>query len=52
MMSNVCCGVACYTDSLVTVNLIKEDLNHFHVYVVFIQNIKDLLSSRNFSLHH
>jgi ribonuclease HI len=45
-------GVTCYSDSLLTVNLIKEDLNHFHVYAVLIQNIKDLLSSRNFSLHH
>jgi len=44
--------VACYSDSLLTVNLIKEDLNHFHVYAVLIQNIKDLFSSRNFSLHH
>jgi len=44
--------VACYSNSLLTVNLIKEDLNHFHVYVVLIQNIKDLLSTRNYYLHH
>jgi ribonuclease HI len=44
--------VACYTDSLLTVKLIKEDLNQFHVYAVLIQNIKDLLISRNYSLHH
>ena len=44
--------VACYSDSLLSVNLIKEDLNQFHVYVVLIRNIKDLLSSRNYSLHH
>jgi len=44
--------LACYSDFLLTVNLIKDDLNHFHVYVVIIQNIKDLMSSRNFSLHH
>jgi len=44
--------VACHSDSLPTVNLIKEDLNHFKVYVVLILNIKDLFSSRNFSLHH
>lgn len=28
--------VACYSDSLLTVNLMKEELNHFHVYVVLI----------------
>jgi len=44
--------VACYSDSLLTVNLIKEDLNHFHVYAVLIQNIKDLLGSRSFTLQH
>jgi len=37
--------LACYS-------LIKEDSNHFHVYAVLIQNIKDIISSRNFSLHH
>jgi len=44
--------LACYLDSLLTVNLIKEDLNQFHVYAVLIQNIKDLMSTRNFSLLH
>jgi len=44
--------VACYTNSLLIVNLIKEASNQFHVYDVLIQNIKDLLSSRNFTLHH
>jgi ribonuclease HI len=44
--------LVCYSDSLLTVNLIKEDLNHYHVYAVLIQNIKDLMDSRNFTLHH
>jgi ribonuclease HI len=44
--------LVCYSDSLLTVNLIKEDVSQFHVYVVIIQDIKDILSSRNFSLHH
>jgi len=44
--------LAYYSDSLLTVNLIKDDLNHFHVYVVLIQNIKDLISSTNFTLQH
>ncbi|XP_024630819.1 uncharacterized protein [Medicago truncatula] len=44
--------VACYSDSLLTVNLIKQDICQYHVYAVIIQNIKDLPSSRNFSLEH
>jgi len=44
--------LACYSDSLLIVNLIKDYLNHFHIYVVLIQNIKDLMSSRNFTLQH
>jgi len=28
--------LACYSDSLLIVNLIKDDLNHFHVYAVII----------------
>lgn len=44
--------LVCYSDSLLTVKLIKEDLNHFHVYVVLIQNIKDLMVSRHFTLLH
>jgi ribonuclease HI len=47
-----CGDLACYSDSLLTVNLIKDDLPQYHVYVVLIQNIKDLLNSRNYSLQH
>jgi ribonuclease HI len=47
-----CEELACYLDSLFAVNLITDDLNQFHVYAVLIQNIKDIMSSRNFYLHH
>jgi len=47
-----CEELACYSDTLLVVNLIKDDLNHFHVYVVLIQNIKDIMSTSNFSLQH
>jgi len=50
---NLNCGnLACYSDSLLTVNLIKDDLPQYHVYDVLIQNIKDLINSRNYSLQH
>jgi hypothetical protein len=42
----------CYSDSLLAVNLIMNDTPRFHIYVVLIQNIKDLLVDRNISLHH
>ncbi|XP_024642131.1 uncharacterized protein [Medicago truncatula] len=42
----------CYSDSLLAVNLIMNDTPRFHIYAVLIQNIKDLLVDRNFSLHH
>jgi ribonuclease HI len=44
--------VVCYSDSLLTVNLINDDYSRYHVYAVLIQNIKDLLSTTNFSLRH
>jgi len=44
--------LVCYSDSLLAMNLIKEDLNQFHVYVVLIQNIKDIMSSLHVNLHH
>jgi len=46
-----CDDLACYSNSLLTVNLIKDDLPQYHVYVVLIKNIKDL-NSRNYSLQH
>ncbi|XP_024634787.1 uncharacterized protein [Medicago truncatula] len=44
--------LVCYSDSLLAVNLIKGDTSFYHVYAVLIQNIKDLLNSRNYSIHH
>lgn len=41
--------LACYSDSLLTANLIKEEVSQFHVYAIIIQDIKDLLRSRNLS---
>ncbi|XP_024628936.1 uncharacterized protein [Medicago truncatula] len=44
--------VMCYSDSLLAVNLIMNDTPRYHTYAVLIQNIKDLLSVRNITLHH
>lgn len=48
----VCVQIKCPNDCLLTVNLMKDDLPQYHVYVFLIQNIKDLLNSRNYSLQH
>ncbi|XP_039687430.1 uncharacterized protein [Medicago truncatula] len=44
--------LACYSNSLLSINLIKGDTPHYHVYVVLIQNIKDILATNNFTFHH
>jgi len=44
--------LVCYSDSLLSVSLIIGHASNFHVYRVLIQDIKDLLSSRNFTIHH
>jgi ribonuclease HI len=44
--------LVCYSDSLLAVNLINGDTSQFHAYAVIIQDIKDMLVSRNYSLHH
>lgn len=44
--------LVCYSDSLHAVNLINSDTSHYHVYDVLIQDIKDLLNSRGYTLHH
>ncbi|AES60552.1 hypothetical protein MTR_1g056190 [Medicago truncatula] len=31
---------------------LERDTSFYHVYAVLIQNIKDLLNSRNYSIHH
>jgi len=43
-----CGNLACYSDSLLAVNLIRDDLPRYHVYDVLVNNIKDILNSRNF----
>lgn len=42
----------CYSDSLISANLIFVNTSQFHIYVVLIQDIKDLLATINFSIHH
>jgi ribonuclease HI len=44
--------LACYSDSLLSINLIKGDIPHYHVYAVLIQNIKDILATNNFTVYH
>ncbi|PNX97264.1 S-like ribonuclease [Trifolium pratense] len=41
-----------YSDSLHCVNLIKGPPVKYHIHVVLIQDIKELLSQTNVSLHH
>ena len=40
----------CYSDSLLSINLIFVNTLRFHIYVVLIQDIKDMLYSRNYVL--
>jgi ribonuclease HI len=43
----------CYSDSLQCINLIKgPQVNKYHIHVVLIQDIKELLSHVNVSLDH
>ncbi|KAK2421829.1 hypothetical protein QL285_032414 [Trifolium repens] len=44
--------LVCYSDSLHCVNLIQGPQVKFHIHAVLIQDIKELLSQTNFSLHH
>jgi len=44
--------LVCYSDSLLSVKLLNNSTSRFHAYAVLIQDIKDILSSRNFSIHH
>jgi len=41
-----------YSDSLHSINLITENSSHFHAHAVLIQDIRDVLSQGNYSLHH
>jgi ribonuclease HI len=44
--------LVCYSDSMQSVKLLTEHASLYHAYAVLIQDIKDLLQTRNFSLHH
>ncbi|XP_024630825.2 uncharacterized protein [Medicago truncatula] len=44
--------LVCYSDSLLSISLITGHASNLHVYAVLIQDIKDLLSSRSFTIHH
>jgi len=44
--------LACYSDSLLSINIIPSQASKYHVYAVLIQDIKDLLAAHNFSVHH
>ncbi|XP_024628612.1 uncharacterized protein [Medicago truncatula] len=41
----------CYSDSMLSVKLLTYSNSPYHAYDVLLQDIKDLLSSRNFSIH-
>lgn len=44
--------LVCYSDSLLSINLITGNSSKYHVHAVLIQDIKDKLSQANYSLHH
>jgi ribonuclease HI len=44
--------VACYSDSTLAINMIKEAFSKYHVYAVLLHEIKEQLSQDNVSLHH
>jgi len=44
--------LVCYSDSLLSINLIVGNPSRFHVHAVLIQDIKVLLSQANFAIFH
>ncbi|XP_024640718.1 uncharacterized protein [Medicago truncatula] len=44
--------LSCYSNSLLSINLITGTASNYHAYAVLIQDIKDLLSAQNYSVHH
>lgn len=44
--------LVCYSDSLLSIRLLIDHVSNYHVYAVLIHDIKDLLSSRNFTIRH
>ena len=44
--------MVCYSDSMLSIQLLTTDTSYYHAYTVLIQDIKDLLAARNFPIHH
>lgn len=44
--------MVCYSDSMISIQLLTVHAITYHAYAVLLQDIRDLLSSRNFTLHH
>ncbi|XP_039686921.1 uncharacterized protein [Medicago truncatula] len=44
--------MVCYSDSMISIQLLTMHAITYHAYAVLLQDIKDLLSSRNFTVHH
>jgi len=44
--------MVCYSDSMLSIKLRTEHAFTYHAHAILIQDIKDLLHTRNFSIHH
>jgi ribonuclease HI len=44
--------LACYSDSLACINLINGPIERYHIYVVLIQDIKQMLQQTNIVVSH
>jgi len=44
--------LACYSDSLACINLINDPIERYHIYVVLIQDIKQMLQQTNVMVSH
>lgn len=44
--------MVCYSDSMLSIKLLTEHASNYHAYALLIQDIKYLLHTRNFSIHH
>ena len=44
--------IACYSDSLACINLINGPIERYHIYVVRIQDIKQMLQQTNATITH
>jgi hypothetical protein len=42
----------CYSESLLSINLILGHTPQYHIYAVLVQDIKDLMATRNYFVHH